>query len=60
MFHSCRNQVVGFYKRGWFLLTLPQVFENQLPGLSISGTLAENGWKISSEYVTQFREKLRI
>ena len=44
-FNLCRNQLVGFYEQN---ATVPQVFfkhfasKNQLPGLSISGTLVKN------------------
>ena len=37
MFHLWLNQVIGFYKQN--------VSKNQLPGLTIRGTLVENGWR---------------
>ena len=46
MFDLCRNHLVGFN------VTLPQVLfklfasKNQLPGLSLTGTLVENGLTI--------------
>ena len=48
MFHLCGDQVVTLYQQN---VTLPQVFfkyfasKNQLPGLSVSGILVENGLK---------------
>ena len=45
-FHLCRNQIVGFYLR--YILKTPVeewhlASKNQLPGLSVGGTLVENG-----------------
>ena len=58
MFHLCRNQVVGFYSQNEWLLVftvrithveeLHFASKKQLPGLSVSGTLVENGLKSDS------------
>ena len=45
MFHWCRNQVVGFYKQNVWKTPVEEWYfasKNQLPCLSINGTLVEN------------------
>ena len=46
MFHLCRNQVIGFYQENAWKAPVEEwhsAIKNQLPGLSVSGTLVENG-----------------
>ena len=46
MFHLCRNQVVGFYLQNVWKTPVEEwhfASKNQLPGLSVCGTLVENG-----------------
>ena len=48
MFHLCRNQVVDFYQQNVWQKPMEEwhfASKNQLPGLSLSGTLVENGLK---------------
>ena len=48
MFDLCRNQVVGFYYQNVWKTPVEEWHfssKNQLPGLSIVGTLVENGLK---------------
>ena len=65
MFNLCRNQVVGFYYQNVWKTPVEEWHfssKNQLPGLSIVGTLVENGLKrhLQDKFASFFFCKFRL